>query len=222
MDQVAGPDGKLQPLNFDEDGDGKVSDKERDAIRGRNTWLLWGGGNETFWDWLQQKGYGLTDFLILMDSRRRGSRFADAGLINQPGFMRCDEPILGLYIDAAKPDGSAILKPPPEKKDTPAPSPEASPAPLATPMCDRSHSAYVHPDPEVFDAQGRRLAEPVYQPTPPAGRLPQSGQRTGRTVRTRARIRLRNTSRKLSKGNYRRMGSTRLFMVTLQVSSVSG
>lgn len=171
MDQVADKNGNLQPLDFDEDGDGKVSDKERDAIRGRNTWLLWGGGNETFWDWLQQKGYGLTDFLILMDSRRRGSRFHDAGLINQPGFMRCDEPILGLYIDAAKPDGSAILKPPPEKKNAPGESPEASPAAAAaaTPICDRRHSAYVHPEPEVFDAQGRRLAQPVYQPTPPAG-----------------------------------------------------
>ena len=32
-------------------------------IRGRNTWVLWGEGNDVFWNWVQQKGYGLTDFL---------------------------------------------------------------------------------------------------------------------------------------------------------------
>jgi hypothetical protein len=52
--------GKLVPLDFDEDKDGEVGDKpnpefngrdplgdpaDRDGIRGRNTWLLWGGGN---------------------------------------------------------------------------------------------------------------------------------------------------------------------------------
>lgn len=110
MDKVAtGPNGELQPLNFDADGDGKISDKERDAIRGRNTWLLWGGGNEAFWGWLQEQGYGLTDYLILMDSRRRGTRFRDAGIINQPGFVANNDPakrILGLYLDL--PDGDKV------------------------------------------------------------------------------------------------------------------
>jgi hypothetical protein len=163
MDMVAGPNGRLQPLNFDEDGDGKISDKERDAIRGRNTWLLWGGGNETFWDWLQQKGYGLTDFIILMDSRRRGTRFKDAGLINQPGFVRRDEPILGLYIDAANPDGSAVLKPPP------GPNPADTSGPKSTSNYDTGYGGYVPPEPERYDAQCRPLDQPVYQPTPPAG-----------------------------------------------------
>ena len=163
MDMVAGPDGKLQPLNFDENGDGKISDKERDAIRGRNTWLLWGGGNETFWDWLETKGYGLTDFIILMDSRRRGSRFKEAGLITQPGFVQATQPILGLYIDQANPDGSAVLKPPPDPSAGAAASP-ASYAPTSGP-----DSYYPKPEPEVFDAQKRRLDAPVYQPAPPAG-----------------------------------------------------
>src|SRR5882724_7379198 len=79
MDQIVGPDGVLHSLNFDKDGDGKISDTERNAIRGRNTWLLWGGGNETFWGWLQEQGYGLNDFLILLDSRNRNHRFRDAG-----------------------------------------------------------------------------------------------------------------------------------------------
>src|SRR4051794_28294512 len=44
MDQAAGADGQVRPLSFDADRDGRLSEKERDAIRGRNTWLLWGGG----------------------------------------------------------------------------------------------------------------------------------------------------------------------------------
>jgi hypothetical protein len=164
MDMVAGRDGKLHPLDFDENGDGKIDDQERNAIRGRNTWLLWGGGNETFWDWLETKGYGLTDFLILMDSRRRGTRFKDAGIITQPGFVQATEPILGLYIDQANPDGSAILRPPPGQEAATA---ATSPSPF--PVTDGSQSYYPKPEPEVFDAQCRRLETPVYQPTPPTG-----------------------------------------------------
>jgi len=77
MDLVASGDkGELKPLNFDENGDNKVDVGERDAIRGRNTWLLWGAGNEAFWGWLQESAYALTDFRILMDSRKRGDRFS--------------------------------------------------------------------------------------------------------------------------------------------------
>lgn len=103
MDMVpSGKDGQLRPLDFDTDGDGKIDGKERDAIRGRNTWLLWGAGNESFWNWLAQDGYGITDFLVTLDSRRRGDRFVRAGLINQPGYRSNTDPskrILGLYLD---------------------------------------------------------------------------------------------------------------------------
>jgi|GEM_PF-749617 len=109
MDMVAsGPGGSLEPLNFDKDGDGKVGTEgeigraEIDAVRGRNTWLLWGGGNEAFWGWLGERGYGLVDFLILMDGRGRESRFKRTGLINQPGFAVNEdrEPsLLGLFLD---------------------------------------------------------------------------------------------------------------------------
>ncbi len=165
--------GKLVPLDFDEDGDGEVGDKpnpeftgrdvlgdpvDRDAIRGRNSWLLWGGGNETFWSWLQEQGYGLTDFLILMDSRQRANRFKAAGLINQPGFEQRNEPILGLYLDKARgKDGiDALLRPPqPRDKDNNV---------VWTPY----QPGYRYDaEPEYYDAQGRKLKNPVYRPAPP-------------------------------------------------------
>jgi hypothetical protein len=114
MDQVAsGPNGKLEPLNFDKDGNGTISDEERDAIRGRNTWLLWGGGNESFWGWLTEDGYGLSDFMIMIDSRRRNQRFENMGVMNQPDFeANHNKTILGLYFDRPGPKG-AYPKPSP-------------------------------------------------------------------------------------------------------------
>ncbi|MFD0894705.1 MFS transporter [Luteolibacter ambystomatis] len=118
---ASGPRGTLQPLDFDADGNGRVSSDgipgkaEIDAIRGRNTWILWGAGNETFWGWLQEQGYGLNDFLILMDGRRRDTRFHDAGLINQPGFRKNDghreKRVLGLYLDVPDPGGTKLTVP---------------------------------------------------------------------------------------------------------------
>jgi len=104
------PGHPLRPLNFDQNGDGVIDDHERDAIRGRNTWVLWCAGNEGFWNWLSQNGYGITDFLILVDSRNRTNRFVQAGLINQPGFKSNADPaktILGLYLDLPVGDSTA-------------------------------------------------------------------------------------------------------------------
>jgi hypothetical protein len=171
MDQVVWKKGSLEPLDFDEDLSSKkdpvtgilmsgITDKERDAIRGRNTWLLWGGGNETFWGWLQERGYGLTDFLILMDSRQRANRFKTAGLINQPGFESSNVPLLGLYFDQPKGGDwrNAMLRPPPQRDE--------SGKPKTVPY--EGTSKY-DAEPERYDAQGRLLPEPVYRPTPPPG-----------------------------------------------------
>jgi hypothetical protein len=105
--EITGWQHKMQSQNFDLDGDKKISDYERDAIRGRNTWMLWTSGNESFWEWYQEKAYGIHDFLALIDSRNRDHRFKDMGLINQPGMTKRDEPvqkILGLYIDGSTGD----------------------------------------------------------------------------------------------------------------------
>ena len=128
VDMVAGPDGK--PHRFVYSDGTVVPPHARDAIRGKNTWILWGEGNEVFWDWVQQHGYGLADFLILIDSRarERGERFSKMGLINQPGMKgQKTKKILGLYIDQA--DGDKIkLQPPPDDIDSRTKAPAVRPA----------------------------------------------------------------------------------------------
>ncbi|MBI3864958.1 MAG: hypothetical protein HY290_24045 [Planctomycetia bacterium] len=130
MDRVPdGPGGVLRSLNFDRNNSGTLEDDERDAIRGRNTWILWGGGNEGFWNWLAQDGYGFMDFLVAFDSRNRGSRFKRLGVVNQPGFVSNADPakrVLGLYLDL--PDaahGGPKMPPAPWDKHH---SPAAAPA----------------------------------------------------------------------------------------------
>jgi len=71
-----------------------------DEIKGRNTWLLWTGGNQVFWDRLARESYGLVDLLKTLDSRRRPTRFAEMGLINEPGFRAAERPDqFGLWLD---------------------------------------------------------------------------------------------------------------------------
>ncbi len=71
-----------------------------DEIKGRNTWLMWCGGNEAFWDWLANHSLGLCDFLKVLDSRDRGRRFAKYGLMSEPGFKKADKPDqYGLWLD---------------------------------------------------------------------------------------------------------------------------
>ena len=154
--------GALEPLNFDENADGKIDDGERDAIRGRNTWLLWGGGNETFWGWLQERAYGITDFLILLDSRRRGSRFTDAGLINQPGFIANTDPakrVLGLYLDLPVPE-KILLTPPPDERDE-----NGQPVLRPSPPAGHQTQLFESGDQELYDKTRRALAYDGLDPT---------------------------------------------------------
>ncbi len=72
-------------------------------IMGRNTWNLWTGGNQYFWDRIAREGYGLIDLLKMLDSRKRGSRHVDLGLVNEPGFKQAGDEdtkdTYGLYLD---------------------------------------------------------------------------------------------------------------------------
>lgn len=76
-----------------------------DEIRGRNTWLMWTGGDEAFWDYLARRSYGAFDLLKVLDSRNRDRRFATYGLMNEPGFRQAGAPDqFGLWLDL--PDGT--------------------------------------------------------------------------------------------------------------------
>ncbi|WP_458395925.1 hypothetical protein [Rhizobium ruizarguesonis] len=119
LDSVPGAAG--EPVPFSYDSDAQNSEEAHKAVRGKNTWLLWGEGNEVFWNWVQQHGYGLTDFLLLLDSRTRNTRFARTGLINEPHMLSQTDRskrILGLYLDqmesTTKPAGANAYYPQPE------------------------------------------------------------------------------------------------------------
>ena len=73
-----------------------------DEIKGRNTWNLWCGGDEQFWDRVAREALGLFDLLKTIDSRNRDKRFKELGLINQPGYRQASKPDKhGLWLDEA-------------------------------------------------------------------------------------------------------------------------
>lgn len=82
---------------FDEmDGGTALSSEE---TKGRNTWLLWTVGDESFWDKMAPKGEGIGDLLKAVDSWQRAIRFQEGDLINQPGFIAPASPNrYGLWI----------------------------------------------------------------------------------------------------------------------------
>lgn len=67
----------------------KLTDQE---AFGRNAWMIWCAGNEGFWDWLANNSYGSSDVLKLLDSRKRGTLFQEAGLINEPEMRAVGSP----------------------------------------------------------------------------------------------------------------------------------
>lgn len=92
MDQAPDENGQLRPLEL-----------APDEIKGRNTWLMWCGGNEVFWDWLSTHSYGFMDLLKLCDfppdDKFGGKRFGPAGLIIEPGTKPAEKPDrFGLYL----------------------------------------------------------------------------------------------------------------------------
>ena len=91
-------------------------------VKGRNTWIVWTGGNEAFWDWLATNSFGTFDLLkaassypcsdaqrAQLDALRkkdpgaagrlpdfslfqRRSRFKTLGVMNEPGFSQATAP----------------------------------------------------------------------------------------------------------------------------------
>jgi hypothetical protein len=74
----------------------------QEEIMGRNTWNLWSGGNQHFWNRAAQDSFGLIDLLKTLDNRKypRGERFKTLGVVNEPGFRAATKPDeFGLWLD---------------------------------------------------------------------------------------------------------------------------
>jgi len=77
-------------------------DLSPEEIMGRNTWNLWSGGNQHFWNQAAQDSFGLMDLLKMLDNRKfpRSQRFKILGLMNEPGFRAATRPDeFGLWLD---------------------------------------------------------------------------------------------------------------------------
>jgi hypothetical protein len=64
-------------------------DTKLDPVLGRNTWIVWTGGNDRFWDVLTNYTFGALDLLqiVAYDPNKpidRARRWKDLGLINEP------------------------------------------------------------------------------------------------------------------------------------------
>ena len=86
------------------DGGAKLSPEE---VKGRNTWIVWSGGNDRFWDDLSQLSFGTLDFLKTLSSHpslkfSRDNRWYYLGLVNEPCFEKAtgpDQNRFGLWLD---------------------------------------------------------------------------------------------------------------------------
>ena len=85
----------------------------RDALnRGRNTWIIWTGGNDHFWDVMTVKTWGVFDLLKTISSHPkmsygRHNRWAYLGVVNEPCFEQASEPDqkrFGLWLDKRRGD----------------------------------------------------------------------------------------------------------------------
>ncbi len=76
------------------------------AIKGQNTWLVWTGGNDRFWDQLASTySFGSFDLLKVLSSSPsqaygRDNRWSYLGLVNEPCFVKASKPDeYGLWLD---------------------------------------------------------------------------------------------------------------------------
>jgi hypothetical protein len=76
------------------DGGIKLSPAE---VQGRNTWIVWTGGNDRFWDGITASSAGALDFLKTLSSypglkASRDNRWRYLGLVNEPCFVKATGP----------------------------------------------------------------------------------------------------------------------------------
>jgi hypothetical protein len=78
-----------------------------EEVKGRNTWIVWTGGNDRLWDNLSSLSFGTLDFLKILSSHRslnfsRDNRWYYFGLVNEPCFEKPvgpDPQRFGLWLD---------------------------------------------------------------------------------------------------------------------------
>jgi hypothetical protein len=78
-----------------------------DEVKGRNTWIVWTGGNDVMWDKLTASSFGALDLLKTVSSHpglkfSRDTRWNYLGLVNEPCFEKAtgpDSARFGLWID---------------------------------------------------------------------------------------------------------------------------
>ncbi len=84
-----------------------------EEIKGRNTWLVWTGGNDRFWDAMTVASFGNFDLLKILSSHprlqylSRDTRWNYLGLVNEPCFekARAGNPErYGLWLDTRRAD----------------------------------------------------------------------------------------------------------------------
>ena len=70
---------------------------------GRDTWIMWTGGNQAFFRLGSEKAGSLgipVEYFRLLDSRERPNRFRRLGMVNEPNFRQATEPDeYGLWLD---------------------------------------------------------------------------------------------------------------------------
>jgi hypothetical protein len=85
-----------------------------EEIEGRNTWIVWTGGDDLFWDTISRTSFGTLDFLKTISSRpdaklkaSRDNRWEYLGLVNEPCFDKPTGPDpqrFGLWLDKRRAD----------------------------------------------------------------------------------------------------------------------
>jgi hypothetical protein len=82
------------------------------AVRGQNTWIVWTGGDDRFWDFAARNTAGAFDLLKTVSSHPsmaygRHNRWSWLGLVNEPCFTAAkgpDEKRFGLWLDRRDPN----------------------------------------------------------------------------------------------------------------------
>ena len=95
--------------DMDRDRNGPVT-LTPEEIKGRNTWLVWTGGDDRLWDVLGNTSAGAVDFVKVLSSHpsqhySRSSRWEYFGLVNEPCFEKATGPDpdrWGLWLDKRK------------------------------------------------------------------------------------------------------------------------